>query len=125
MGSLPKSTFLKAIKNHTIVFETFPRLIWDLINKHLTVSITMLKGNIIKNRKGPQSTQSTRRDVLDTRQNILDMAPIEYMCTAEEEDIVCFAIIGDRNHNIIYSNLTGRFTVHSYKCIEYIFVTHV
>jgi hypothetical protein len=34
-------------------------------------------------------------------------------------------IIGDRNNNTIYSDLTGRFPVQSYEGMEYIFVAYV
>ena len=78
-----------------------------LINKHLPVSTATLKGHMIRNRKRLRSSRSKRRIVLHTRQNFLDTATTEYMCTAEEDEIFCFAIIGDRNNNTIYSNLTG------------------
>ena len=93
-----------------------------LINKHLPVSTATLKGHM---RKGLRSSRSKRRIVLDTRQNFLDTATTEYMCTAEEDEIFCFAIIGDRNDNTIYSNLTGRFPVQLYKSMEYILVVYV
>ena len=43
------------------------------------------------------------------------------MCTAEEDEIFCFAIIGDRYDNTIYSYLASQFPVQSYKGKDYNF----
>ena len=53
------------------------------------------------------------------------MFPTEHVCSAIEDKIFCFAVIGDANENTIYSDLTGRFPIHSYEGMNYIFVAYV
>ena len=49
-----------------------------------------------------------------TRQDISNFLPKEEVCLAEEDEIYCYAILGDSNENTIYSDLTGRFPVESF-----------
>ena len=53
------------------------------------------------------------------------MFPTEHFCSAIEDKIFFFAVIGDANENKIYSDLTGRFPIQSYKGMNYIFVAYV
>ena len=53
------------------------------------------------------------------------MFPTEHVCSAIEDEIFCFAVIGDANENTIYSDLTGRFPIHSYGGMNYISVAYV
>ena len=53
------------------------------------------------------------------------MSPDKQICSAQEDEIYCFAVIGDRNENTIYSDLAGWFPVQSYKGMQYIFVAYV
>ena len=53
------------------------------------------------------------------------MTPIEHVRSVHEDKIDCFAAIGDKNENTIYSDLTGQFPVRSYDGMVYIFVAYV
>jgi hypothetical protein len=125
VGSPPKSTFLAAIKNHPKLFNSFPGLTCDLINKHLPLSTATVKGHMIRNLRGLISTRNNRQAVLGARQCVADMSSAEHTCSAQEDKIFCFAIIGDRHDSTIYSNLTGRFQVQSFEGMEYICVAYV
>ena len=125
MGLPPKSTFFAAIHKHPELVSTFPGLTYDLINKHLPSSTATIKGNMIQNRKGLRSTSSDHKLVVDARRCISHMSPVEQICSTEEDEIYCFAVIDDRNENTIYSNLTGRFPVQLYKGMQYIFVAYI
>ena len=54
-----------------------------------------------------------------------DLAPIQQMCSAIENEMFCFAILRDEEENTIYSDLIGRFPTESYTGIYYIFVYYV
>ena len=51
--------------------------------------------------------------------------PTEDVYFAHEDEIYCFAAIGDKNENTLYSDLTGQFPVRSYDGMVYIFVAYV
>ena len=42
-----------------------------------------------------------------------------------EDEIFCFAVLGDTNDDTIYSDLTGRFPVESYEGMNHVFVAYV
>ena len=42
------------------------------------------------------------------------MFPQEHICTATDNKMYCFEILGDKNDNTIYNDLTGRFPIRSY-----------
>ena len=108
-----------------MLFSTFPGLIYDLINKHLPLSTAALKGHMVQNRRGIRATSSDVQQVIDARKCVSDMSPAKQICSAEEDEIYCIAVIGNRNENTIYSDLTGRFPVQSYEGMQYIFVAYV
>ena len=64
--------------------------------------------------KGLKSTRSIARQITKTRKDISDLLPTEEVCLAKEDEIYCYAVLGDKNERTIYSNLTGRFPVESY-----------
>ena len=82
LGSSPKSTLLKAIKNHSNLFNTFPGLSYKLINKHLPLSTATMKGHMIQKRQGLQSTNNNREAVRNARKDVQDMSPTEHVCTS-------------------------------------------
>ena len=43
---------------------------------------------------------------------------------ADEDELYCYAVLGDKNERTIYSNLTGRFPVESYGGKNYIFIAY-
>ena len=56
----------------------------------------------------------TAKQITKTRKDISDLLPTEEVCLAEEDEIHCYAVLGDKNERTIYSDLTGRFPVESY-----------
>ena len=67
------------------------------------------------------STGNMRQELEDARRIVSDMTPTKHVCSAHEDNIYCFAAIGDKNENTIYSDLTGQFPVRSYDGMVYIF----
>ena len=61
----------------------------------------------------------------DARKDIKNMFPTEHVFSAMEDEIFCCAVIGDTHKDTIYSDLTGRFQIKSYKGMNYIFVVYV
>ena len=57
----------------------------------------------------------------EARRDIGNFLPAEEMCLAEEDEIYCYAVLGDNNENTIYSDLTGRFPVESYDEKKYFY----
>ena len=51
------------------------------------------------------------------------MTPTKHVCTAQEDELFCYAVLGDKD-NKIYSNLTRQFPVRSYEGMCYIFVAY-
>ena len=71
------------------------------------------------------STSNTKQELDDARKSIADMTPTEHVCATHEDKIFCFAAIGDKNKNTIYSDLIGKFPVRSFDGMSYIFVAYV
>ena len=57
--------------------------------------------------------------------NISSVLPAEEVCLAEEDEIYCYAILGDSNDDAIYSDLTVKFPIESYGDKHYIFIAYV
>ena len=66
-----------------------------------------MKGHMTQNRQELRSTHSNREAVWDARRDIQDMSLTRHICTATEDKIYCFVVIGDKNKDTIYNNLTG------------------
>ena len=111
LGSPPKSTFLQMIHKHPSQFASFPGLTYELSGKHLPVSEATEKGHMIQTRQNLRSTNNNKQNVLDARRDLKDMDPPQHMCAAIDGKSFCFAVLGDRNEDTIYSDLTGRFPV--------------
>ena len=54
------------------------------------------------------------RQITKTREDVSNLLPTEEVCLAEEGEIYCYAVLGDKNERTFYSDLTGRFLVESY-----------
>ena len=121
--SPPKSSFLHAIANLQV--RSFPGLTYQLISKHLPPSTATDKGHMIRQQSGVQSTRHNRQDILNARQAIDDLNPPQQMCTALEDSMYCFAVLGDMTDSTIYTDLCGRFPVQSYRGMKYIFVAYI
>ena len=121
--SPPKTALLKAIRNKQL--DSFPGLTYELIAKHLPPSTATEKGHMVRTRQGTRSTRDSRQAVLDARQYVDDMNPEEHVCTAEDDEMFCFAVLADQNEGTVYSDLAGRFPVRSYSGMNYIFALYV
>ena len=80
---------------------------------------------MIMTRKGLKSTRAIAKKISKTRRDISNLLPTEEACATEEDEIYCYAVMGDRNERTIYSDLTGRFPVESYDGKNYIFIAYV
>ena len=94
-------------------------------SKHLPLSEATEKGHMIQIRQGINSTSYNKQAVRDARQDIKNMFPTEHVWSAIENEIFWCAVIGYSHKNTIYSDLTGRFPIQSYKGMNYIFVAYV
>ena len=119
MGSPPKSTLLKAIKNNQL--QSFPGLTYGLIKNHLPPSTATHKGHMTRKRKGVQSTKNKQDEILDARRIVDDMNPPEQMCTALDDKLFCFSLQTDKL-DTLYTDLCGRFPVRSFGGHNYVFV---
>ena len=102
------------LQRHPDQFATFPGLKWDLIKNHLPPSEAAEKGHMIMTRKGFKSTRSIAKRMTKTIKDISNLLPTEDVCLAEEDDIYCYTVLGDKHERTIYSDLSGRFPVESY-----------
>ena len=118
--SPPKATLLRAINNQPLT--TFPGLTYDLISKHLPPSTATDKGHMKRRRQNIRSTRSNKDAVTQAKYEASDMNPPQQMCSAL--DMFCFAALADANEGTMYTDLTGKFPVRSYKNNQYVFVAY-
>ena len=104
---------------------SMPGMDKDLVTKYLEPSTATAKGHMVRVRKNIRSTHSEQPAKLEARQEIDDLAPMQQMCSAIENEMFCFAILRDENKNTIYSDLTGRFLIELYTGMNYIFAWYV
>ena len=107
------------------LYSTFQGLNYELISKHLPPSEATEKGHMIQRRQGINSTSNNKQAIRDAHQDIKNMFPTEHVCSATEDEIFCCDVIRDTHKDTIYSELTGRFPIHSYEGMNYIFVAYV
>ena len=111
VGSPPKSTFLRSIRDHPLQWKTFPGLSYELICKHLPQSMATYQGHTIRNWSGYNSTRRNRLRILDARKDVQDVFPTEQVCAITEDDMFVFTMLGNAHTNTLYTDLTGRFPV--------------
>ena len=80
---------------------------------------------MIRQRSDIQSTRHNRQDILDARHAVNDLNPPQQMCTALEDSMYCFTVLGDMTDGTIYTDLCGQFPVQSYRGMKYIFVAYI
>ena len=67
-----------------------------MVSKHNLPNLAATdKGHLARTRKGTRSTRSMRQALLDARENVDDMDPTEYVCSALEDQMFCFAMLAD------------------------------
>ena len=101
----------KCTQEHPSELMSIPGMYKHLITKYLEPSTATAKGHMVRVRKNIRSTHSDQPAKLKARQEIDDLAPVQQMCSAIENEMFCFAMLLDENDNTIYSNLTGRFPI--------------
>ena len=107
LGNPRKETLLKGLRKHPSQFQTFPGLSYELVSAHLPPSEATEKGHMIMTRKGLRSTRTMANKLAKARHDISNFLPAEKVCLAEEDEIYCYAILGDNNEDTIYSDLIG------------------
>ena len=55
------------------------------------------------------------QDILDARQAVDDLNPPQQLCTALEDCMYCFAVLGDMTSGTIYTDLCGQFPSHHFE----------
>jgi len=118
--SPPKLTLLQSINNQPL--RTFPGLTYGLISKHLPPSTATDKGHMKRRKQNIRSTRSNKKDIQHAKFEVMDMHPPQQMCAAL--DMFCFAALADANEGTMYTDLTGKFPVRSYKNNQYVFVAY-
>ena len=118
--SPPKPTLLQAIDNQP--FKTFPGLTYELISKHLPPSTATDKGHMKRRKQNIRSTRSNQQAIKNAKFEVSDMNPPQQMCAAL--DMFCFAALADTIKGTMYTDLTGKFPVRSYKNNQYVFVAY-
>ena len=53
------------------------------------------------------------------------MNPPQQICSAQEQNVMCYAALADTNTGTIYTDLPGPFPVRSVRNMQYIFVCYV
>ena len=102
----------ECIKKHPAELMSMPGMDKDLITKYLDLSTVTSKDHMVRVLKYIRSTHSIRPPILETRQEVEDMAPVQQMYSAIENKMFSFAILRDEK-NTIYSNLMGRCPIES------------
>jgi len=75
-----------------------------------------------RRRQNIRSTRSNNAAVKQAKYEASDMNPPQQMCSAL--DMFCFAALADANEGTMYTDLTGKFPVRSYKNNQYVLVTY-
>ena len=78
-----------------------------------------------RNRMGIRSTRARTREIQDARLDLEDMNPPQQICSAQEQNVYCYAALADTNTGTIYTDLPGPFPVRSVRNMQYIFVCYV
>ena len=65
------------------------------------------------------------REIMDARAQVDDMAPMEQVCSAIDDEMFCFSVTTEYEGNVIYSDLPGRFPIESYAGMNYFFVAYI
>ena len=97
----------------------------DLITRYLDPSTATVKGHMVRVQKRIWSTHSDRQTRRVAPQELEDLAPMQHMYSASENEMFRFAILQDKKEHTIYSDLTGRFPIESYTGMDYIIVYYV
>ena len=95
-GNPRKDTLMRALRKHMTQYATFPGLTYELIRDHLPPSKAVKKGHMIVTRKGLTSTRSMAKQKAKSRRDIANFLSAEEAYLAEEDEIYCYIILGDK-----------------------------
>ena len=97
----------------------------EFITKHLPPSTVTAKSHMIRKRQGLRSTKNITQEIQDTRAQVDNMAPLEQVCTAIDDEMFCFSVTIAYDGNVIHSDLPGRLAIESYAGMKYFFVAYI
>ena len=115
-----KTTVLQALNNQP--FKTFPGLTYKLISRHLRSSTETYKEHMKHHKQNIFSTRNNKQAIKNAQFEVCDKNPPQQICSAL--DMFYFAALVDATENTMYTDLTGKFPVRSYKNNQYVFVAH-
>ena len=99
----------------------FPGLTTKAVQHHLLPSTATIKGHMHREPKYTRST--TKSTEHQTTNESVDITPVpDYNAPCK---LFCFAALANTIDHTIYSDLTGKFPIWSYKGNQYIFLTYV
>ena len=116
-----KSTLVQAIKNNQLL--GFPGLTAQAVIRDLPDSTATIKGHLHRQRKNLRSTRKRPQVDKNSTQSTDDVNPPSEKDAACE--IFCCAALANTIEGTLYTDLTGRFPVRSYKGNQHIFLAYV
>jgi hypothetical protein len=103
----------------TTILGLTPALIWA----HLPRSTATNKGYICRQRSCTASTCSNHAAIVLAWAEVNQMCPPHETCAVQ--DMFCFAALADATLRTIHTNITGAFSIWSFKNMQYIFVAYI
>ena len=120
--SPPAATLLYALATITELITT-SGLTPALICSHLPRSMATNKCHMRCHCSRTVSTRNNHADI------VLAWAKVNQMCPPQEacaiQDMFCFAALADATLRTIHTNITGAFSIWSFKNMQYIFVAYI
>jgi hypothetical protein len=115
----PAATLLLALDKSTKL-QTIPGLTSLLICSHLPKSTATDKGHMRRQHSNTASTRNKHADIILACAEVDHMFPTYKACVVQ--DMFCFAALADAMTGTMYTDLTGAFSVRSFKNMQYIVV---
>jgi hypothetical protein len=122
MCYFPASTLLRAL-DLSKELATIPRLTTTLIKNHLSHSTATKKGHMQQHQANTASTRNMQSNIIAAHAKVDCMFPPHKICAMQ--DMFCFAALADAIMGPMYTNITGAFTVCSFKSMQYVFVAYI
>ena len=110
------TTLIQALK-HSRELATIPGLTAHLINTHQPYSTVTDKDHMRRHCQGIQSRQTMQLAIVHAWCEIDSLQPEEEICATHA--MFCFAALANLNTGTMYTNLLGKFPIHSFKSMQY------
>ena len=112
---------LKTIESNTKwPFLGIPGLTSDAVNHHFPASTETIKVYIHRGRNNTRSNSKTITQIINAGMNMTPLPDHIPPC-----EIFCSVVLANVFDGTVYSDLTGKFHVRSYKSNQYVFLTYV